>query len=52
MIKNWQMHPLLFRVIKVGGILFAALFLLFAIVSWIVVEKKNEWLLSQIQSYM
>src|SRR5258706_11207167 len=42
----------LWRVLRWIGIAFAILLLIFSLVSWIVVEKKNTWLLSEIQSYV
>ena len=52
MAKRWGFFVLLFRILKILGLIVAALFLLFGIVTWIVFEKKNDWLLSKIQSYM
>ncbi len=42
----------LWRILKWFGIALAILLLIFSIVSWIVVEKKNTWLLNEIQSYV
>lgn len=52
MIKFWSVPFTLKRILKFFGIAFAILFLTISIVSWIIVKKKNDWLLSQIQSYM
>src|SRR5690348_2840255 len=38
------------RLLKYFGIAAAVFFLLFGVVSWIVVANKNDWLLDQIQS--
>jgi len=42
----------LWQVLKWFGVGVAIMFLLFGIVSWVVFEKKNAWLLSEIQSYV
>src|SRR5688572_10557249 len=45
-------RTLLRQTLKYFGIAVAVIFLLFAGVSWFVVENKNDWLLEQIQSVM
>jgi hypothetical protein len=50
--KAWRFTTILKRVLKYFGIAIAIIFLLISVISWVVVEKKNDWLLSQIQSYM
>lgn len=40
------------RILKFFGITLAILFILFGVLSWVVVQNKNDWLLDQIQSYM
>lgn len=52
MAKPGHTSHILLRILKVFGILLAIIFFLFGIVSWVVTEKKNDWLLSQIQSFM
>lgn len=52
MAKPGRTSTTLLRLLKVFGILLAILFLLFGIVSWVVIKKKNDWLLSQIQTFM
>lgn len=42
----------LLRVLKFFGIALAVIFILFGILSWVVVQKKNDWVLNQIQSYL
>jgi len=48
----WHFPSILGRILKYFGIAVAVIFLLISIVSWIIVEKKNDWLLSEIQFYM
>ena len=50
--KTWHFPSILVRVLKYFGIAMVVIFLLFSIASWIVIEKRNDWLLSQIQVYM
>jgi hypothetical protein len=40
------------QILKYFGITVAVILFLFGIVSWVVVENKNDWLLAQIQSAM
>src|SRR6478609_2516755 len=47
-----RMASVLFRILKIFGIVFLVIFVLFGTVSWIVFKKKNDWLLEQIQSYV
>src|SRR6478735_1788746 len=50
--KSWYSPSLLWRVLKYFGITIAILFLLISIASWVIIEKKNDWLMNAIQSYM
>lgn len=50
--KSWYFPSILRRILKYVGITMAVIFLLISIISWVVVKKKNDWLLDQIQSYM
>jgi hypothetical protein len=45
-------RSILISVLKYFGIATAAILIFFGIVSWVVVKKKNDWLLEQIQSVM
>ncbi|MFN9328134.1 MAG: hypothetical protein ACK576_02500 [Cyclobacteriaceae bacterium] len=47
-----KLFSMLVRVLKVTGMAVALVLLLFGIATWIVVERKNDWLLSQVQAYM
>ena len=47
-----KLFSMLVRVLKVTGFAVALLLVLFGIATWIVVERKNDWLLSQVQAYM
>jgi AsmA protein len=44
--------PILKRTLKYLGIALAVIFLVFGIASWIVFEKKDDWLLHEIQNYV
>jgi len=50
MVVTGFFHSKLWRVLKWLSAAFAILLLLFGIVSWIVFENKNAWLLDEIQS--
>src|SRR5688572_21080531 len=50
--KAWHFPSILRQVLKYFGISVAVIFLLISITSWIIVEKKNDWLIGEIQSYM
>ncbi len=50
-IKNRTSH-IFIRILKIIGIVVASIFFLFGVLTWIVFEKKNEWLEKQIQSYL
>jgi uncharacterized protein involved in outer membrane biogenesis len=52
MAKMQGFPTILKRILKYLGIALAVIFLLISIVSWIVIEKKNDWLLGEIQYYM
>ncbi len=45
-------HPAIWRVLKITGIAVAVLLLLFGGVTWVVFQRKNVWLLNQIESYV
>src|SRR6478735_8002051 len=50
--KVWHFPSILGSILKYLGIAIAVIFLLISIASWIIIEKKNDWLISEIQSYM
>lgn len=50
--RSWHSSPTLKRILKYLGISAIAFFLIISLISWVVVRKKNDWLLDQIQSYM
>ncbi|HEY5825906.1 MAG TPA: hypothetical protein VIT44_16135, partial [Cyclobacteriaceae bacterium] len=50
--QRWHFPSLLLRILKYFGIAITIVCLLISIASWIIIEKKNDWLLSAIQSYM
>src|SRR5688572_12776674 len=50
--KPWHFPSFLWSVLKYFGVAVAIIFLLISIASWIIIEKKNDWLLNEIQLYM
>jgi hypothetical protein len=50
--KRRHISLILWRILKILGITIAVILFLFGIFTWIVFEKKNDWLAMQIQSYM
>ncbi len=52
MTGSWHFPPRLLRVLKIVGIIGVIVFIVISAISWVVVKKKNDWLLNQIQSYM
>ena len=47
-----KFRPVLFRVLKVLGIVALVVFVVFGVVSWILFNKKNELLYDEIQSFV
>jgi hypothetical protein len=52
MTQRSRFPRIFFKALKIMGIVAVIVLLLFAVASWIVFEKKNDWLLSQVQAYM
>lgn len=46
------MKEVFLRILKYLGIFVALLLLLFGLITWVVFQNRNDWLLEQIQSYM
>ncbi|HEY3405493.1 MAG TPA: AsmA-like C-terminal region-containing protein [Ohtaekwangia sp.] len=47
-----RFRKIFWRVVKISGIIAAAILFLFTVISWIVFENKNTWFLEQFQSYL
>jgi len=52
MVTTGSFKRKLLRILKWFGLVLAIIFILFGVVSWIVVENKNAWLRDEIQSYV
>lgn len=52
MVKARRLSTIALRILKIFGMVAAVILILFGIATWIIFEKKNDWVLNQIQTYM